>query len=260
MGVIERSRKSEVRQGRGSVPAFLPPTRFPAQRFGPARARLHARVPEPREMRMESSTVANASERGRSIDAPTIAEAFRRTVAAVPDRPAVRTKDDEVSMTWSELQDRADAVAGGLAKLGLERGQTMAIMLGNRPEFHMIDIAAMLVGATPYSIYQTYTSDQIEYLLNDSGAKIAFVEPAHLDQVLKAREGAPALEHVIVVGGDAPEGTIPLSEVEGSNPDFDVEASVAAIKGDDILTLIYTSGTTGPPKGVELTHDNLLVA
>src|SRR5262245_47952069 len=210
---------------------------------------------------MESSTVERpTSERGRSIDAPTIAEAFLRTAAAVPDRPAFRTKDDELALTWKQAQERATAIAGGLAKLGLKRGDTLAIMLGNRPEFHISDVAAMLIGATPYSIYQTYTPDQIQYLLEDSGARIAIVEQAHIDQVLKAREGAPGLEHVIVIDGDAAEGTIPLSDVEGSNPDFDVEASVAAIAPDDILTLIYTSGTTGPPKGVQLTHDNLLVA
>ena len=198
---------------------------------------------------MESSTVARPSERGRSVDAPTIAEAFRRTVAAVPDRTAVRTKDDEVSLTWAELQDRVDALAGGLAKLGLSSGDTMAIMLGNRPEFHLVDLAAMMLGATPYSIYQTYTPEQIEYLLKDSGSRIAVVEQAHLDQVLKARENAPGLEHVIVIDGEAPEGTLALADVEGSNPDFDVEASVAEIKSDDILTLIYTSGmpTCSPP-------------
>ena len=65
---------------------------------------------------------------------------------------------------------------------------------------------------------------------------------------------------MIVVDGEAPEGTIPLSDVEGSNPGFDVEASVAELQGSDLLTLIYTSGTTGPPKGVQLIHRNLLAA
>ncbi len=71
---------------------------------------------------------------------------------------------------------------------------------------------------------------------------------------------APGLEHVVVVDGEAPEGTLGLSEVEGSDPDFDVEDSVAQIKPTDILTLIYTSGTTGPPKGVQLIHRNLFAA
>ena len=75
-------------------------------------------------------------------------------------------------------------------------------------------------------------------------------------------EELPDLEHIIVLdtGGDAPEGCIALEDVEGANPSFDVEASVAALQPDDVLTLIYTSGTTGPPKGVQLAHRNLLTA
>ena len=78
--------------------------------------------------------------------------------------------------------------------------------------------------------------------------------------MLEAREELPGLEHVIVVDGDAPEGTLALSDVEGVEPGFDVEASVAQIEPSDVLTLIYTSGTTGPPKGVQLVHRNLLAA
>jgi long-chain acyl-CoA synthetase len=89
---------------------------------------------------------------------------------------------------------------------------------------------------------------------------VLICEQQYLPQVLEARKELPGLEHVIVVDGDAPEGTIALADVEGSNPDFDVDASVAQIKPTDVLTLIYTSGTTGPPKGVQLIHRNLLAA
>ena len=74
------------------------------------------------------------------------------------DRVAVRTKDDEVSLTWGELRERVDALAGGLAKLGVRRGDNVALMLGNRPEFHIADLAAMTLGATPFSIYQTLSA------------------------------------------------------------------------------------------------------
>ncbi len=70
----------------------------------------------------------------------------------------------------------------------------------------------------------------------------------------------PALEHVIVVDGEAPEGTLALAEVEGSDPSFDAAAAAARIAPDDVLTLIYTSGTTGPPKGVQLSHRNVMFA
>src|SRR3954469_13709869 len=203
---------------------------------------------------MESTTAAR-----RAIDAATFSEAFRITAANRADAVAVRTKDDEVSWTWGELQQRSDAVAGGLAKLGLQRGQCIAIMLANRPEFHLVDIAAITVGATPFSIYQTYAPNQIQYVVSDAEARIIITEPAFLEQVLAARKDLPNLEHVILVEGEHPD-CLKLEDVEGSNPDFGPAASAAAVQADDILTLIYTSGTTGPPKGVQLTHRNLLFA
>jgi long-subunit acyl-CoA synthetase (AMP-forming) len=133
-------------------------------------------------------------------------------------------------------------------------------MLSNRPEFHLCDLAAMMLGATPFSIYSTYSPPQIQHLVSDADASVLICEQQFLPQVLEARTDLPHLRHVIVVDGEPPQGTLALGDVEGTNPGFDVEASVAQIKPEDVLTLIYTSGTTGPPKGVELTHSNLLTA
>jgi long-chain acyl-CoA synthetase len=205
---------------------------------------------------MDSSATAR-----RGTDAATIAEAFRITASRRADEIAIRTKEDAFTITWAQLRDRVDALAAGFAKLGLQRGDTLAIMLVNRPEFHLVDLAAMMVGGTPFSIYQTYAPNQIEYLLSDAAARVIVTEQAFLPNVLEARAGLPALEHVIVVDGDAPGGCLTLAQVEADgDPDFDVEASVAALAPDDVLTLIYTSGTTGPPKGVQLAHRNLLAA
>jgi len=206
---------------------------------------------------MEGSTATQAAGK-RAIDAPTVAEAFRITTEQKPDDVALRNRDDSISITWGEVRERSDALAGGLAKLGVSKGDTVALMFGNRPEFHISDLAAMTLGAVPFSIYQTYTPEQIQYLISDSGARVALVEQAYLDRMLEARKELPDLEHVIVVDGEAPEGVTPLADVEGSNPDFDVDASWRAIKADDLLTLIYTSGTTGPPKGVQLSHANMM--
>ena len=195
---------------------------------------------------------------GRAVDAPTVTEALRRTAANHPEIVAVRTPDDSVSLTWSELLRRVEAVAGGLAKLGVGRGDTVAMMLGNRPEFHIVDLAAATLGATPFSIYLTYPPAEIEYLLKDAGSKVAIVEQAHMGALLEARKEAPGVDHVIVVDGDAPEGTVSLAGVEGSNPDFDPAEDLPEIGPDDLVTLIYTSGTTGPPKGVQLTHHNIM--
>jgi long-chain acyl-CoA synthetase len=207
---------------------------------------------------MEGSMITAAA--GRAVDASTVTEALRRTAANHPEIVAVRTPDDSVSLTWSQLLGRVDALAGGLAKLGVSRGETVAIMLGNRPEFHIADLAAAMLGATPFSIYTTYPAEEIRYLIGDSQARVVIIEQAFLTVMLEARKELPELEHVIVIDGEAPEGTVKLDQVEGSDPDFDGVAAAAEIGPDDVLTLIYTSGTTGPPKGVQLSHQNIMVS
>src|SRR4051794_7352760 len=172
---------------------------------------------------MESST-AQAGGTARAVDASTMAEAFRRTVAEHGDRVAQRTKDDEVSLTWSQLRDRVDALAGGLAALGVRKGDTVALMFGNRPEFAIADLAAMTLGATPFSLYQTLSPEQVQYVIADAGAKVALIERAHLPQVQAARElGLPELKTVIVLEGADGDGTVAWADVEGADPDFDPE-------------------------------------
>jgi long-subunit acyl-CoA synthetase (AMP-forming) len=194
-------------------------------------------------------------------DASTVTEALRRTAAEYPDMLAVRTADDAVSLTWSELLARADALAGGLASLGVGRGDCVAIMLSNRAEFHIADHAVAILGATPFSVYTTYPASEIEFLMTDSQAPVAIVEQAFLPVMLEARRNLPGLEHVIVVDGEASQdGVITLAEVEAIDPGFDGAASAADVQDEDIVTLIYTSGTTGPPKGVQLSHRSIMVS
>jgi long-subunit acyl-CoA synthetase (AMP-forming) len=210
---------------------------------------------------MERSTVAPAAIPA-AVDAATLGEALRRTAAAHPHVVAVRTLDDQVSLTWGQLRERVDALARGLAGLGVGHGDTLALMMGNRPEFHLVDLAAVTLGAAPFSIYQTFSVEQIAYVVGDAAARVAIVERTHLPALLGARRQLPALEHVVVVGDEAPEGMRSLADVEaaGRESDFDLDAALAAVSGDDVATLIYTSGTTGPPKGVELSHRNVFGA
>ncbi len=208
---------------------------------------------------MQSSSMIAPTTK-RAVDAPTVTEALRRTAANNPEIVAVRTPDDSVSLTWSELLARVDAVAGGLAGLGVGPGDTVAIMLGNRPEFHIVDLAAAMIRATPFSIYVTLPPEEVRYLMTDAACKVAVVEQAYLPVLLEARDGLAALEHVLVVDGEASEGTRSLADVEGCNPGFDAAATAAEIRPDDVVTLIYTSGTTGAPKGVQLSHHNIMVS
>jgi long-subunit acyl-CoA synthetase (AMP-forming) len=206
---------------------------------------------------MDSSAITQVP--GRAVDAGTLTEALRRTAANHPEIVAIRTPDDGISLTWSQLLERVDALAGGLAKLGVRRGDTVALMLGNRPEFKVADLAVATLGATPFSIYTTYPAADIEYVVSDAAARVAIVEQAFVEVFLRARTNLPGLEHVIVVDGEAPAGTVALADVEGSNPTFD-PAAIEPVQPDDVLTLIYTSGTTGPPKGVQLSHHNVMFA
>ena len=187
--------------------------------------------------------------RPAGLQAATVAEAFQATASAHPDRVALRTKGDDFSITWREYAERVEATAAGLAGLGLGRGDTIAIMLTNRPEFHWFDAAALHLGATPFSLYNTYTTEQIQYQVEDAGARILVTEKAFADRA----DGLGGLSHVLVVDDEN------AAPVEDNAPaDFDFEAAWRAVEPDDLLTLIYTSGTTGPPKGVQLTHANLV--
>jgi long-subunit acyl-CoA synthetase (AMP-forming) len=204
-----------------------------------------------------TSAGASRAERPAGLNASTMPEAFQATAQAHPERVALRTKDDEFSMTWAEYAEKVRSLMAGLAALGLGRGDTLAIMLTNRPEFHFFDTAALHLGATPFSLYNTYTGEQIAYLVGDAGARIVVAEKGFLDRV----RGIEGVEHIVVVdAGDLDEAlTIADVEAEG-DAEFDFEAAWRAVKPDDVLTLIYTSGTTGPPKGVQLTHANEISA
>jgi long-chain acyl-CoA synthetase len=192
---------------------------------------------------------ARRTERPAGLDASTVAEAFQLTAKANPDRCAVRLKEDEFSMSWAEYADKVRRTAAGLAGLGLERGGAMGIMLTNRPEFHWFDAAALHLGATPFSIYNTYAPEQIQYQLRDAEARILVTEKAFVERV-RELEGVDDL--IVVDDG---------GEVEShARDDFDFDAAWQAVDPDDTLTLIYTSGTTGPPKGVQLTHANVMAA
>jgi long-chain acyl-CoA synthetase len=210
---------------------------------------------------MEGSTVAHGTTRA-AVDAATLGEALRRTAAAHPHVVAIRTLNDDVVLTWADVRERVDALARGLAGLGVRRGDTVALLMGNRVEFHLCDLATVTLGATPFSIYQTSSPEQVRYVVEDAGARVAIVEQAHLPALLEAKRELPQLKQVVVVDGTAPDGTLALADVEaaGRASDFDVDAALAAVQPDDVVTLIYTSGTTGPPKGVELTHRNIFAA
>ena len=193
-----------------------------------------------------------------AVYAPTLCAAFQMTVEEHGDRVALRAPGDEGGITWADYAERVRRVAAALASVGVARGDSFGVMLINRPEFHIADAAAMHLGAAAFSAYTTATADQIAYVVSDAGNRVMVTERAFLGRVLEVQRTVPALEHVIVVDGPADGATSLEALIASGDPVFDLAAAGGVIETDDVLTLIYTSGTTGPPKGVQLTHGNML--
>ncbi|MGB2850279.1 MAG: AMP-binding protein [Solirubrobacterales bacterium] len=190
---------------------------------------------------------------GAKMVAPNLALAFQATADRLGDATATVSGDSKTS--WNQLRAQARAAAGGLASLGVGKGDTVAIMLNNREEFMGLDLGAVTLGAVPFSIYQTSSPEQITYVCSDANARVAIVEAAFLEIFMEAKANLPELEHVITLDGGG--GTMTYEELLTVDPEFD-DSVAAEVGPDDLLTLIYTSGTTGPPKGVQLTHRNLM--
>jgi long-chain acyl-CoA synthetase len=182
---------------------------------------------------------------------------FQQTAATHPHRIALRSADGATTLTWAQYAGHVRDVAAGLSALGVGHDDTVALMLTNRPEFNVADAAAYHLGAVPFSVYNTNTAEQINYLFTNAENRVVICEEQYLPVLREAMVGTK-VAHVICVDAIA-SGTLPLSGVSQlGEPDFDFDAVWQSVDRDDLLTIIYTSGTTGEPKGVELTHANLL--
>lgn len=185
----------------------------------------------------------------------TLCEAFQRTAAIDPDAIALRTPGGAQALTWREYAEQVRKVAAGLAGLGVRRGDTVSLMMSNRVEFYPLEVGAQHVGATSFSVYNTLPAEQLVYLFDNADTKVIMCEAQYVDRI---RASGADIEHIVCLDG-SPEGTLSVDDlVAAGADDFDFEASWRAVQSDDVATLIYTSGTTGNPKGVEMTHANLL--
>jgi long-chain acyl-CoA synthetase len=197
-----------------------------------------------------------------AVAGQTVPTTFRDTVRNRGDQVALRWKDGDGwgEWTWAEYADRACRLASALSELGVRPGDRVVLMMRNRPEFHIADVAILLVGATPVSIYNSSAPEQIQYLVQHCGAVTAIVEDVgFLERILKVRDELPRLAHVAVIedGGRASDDVLRWDDLVAAPP-VDLDEAAARAKPDDLATIIYTSGTTGPPKGVMLDHANVV--
>jgi long-chain acyl-CoA synthetase len=190
----------------------------------------------------------------------TISSLFQRAVESAGEAVGLRREDGTVALTWTQYGEAVRRAASGLAALGVAPGDTVGCWLSNRPEFHVADTAAVHLGAAGFSIYSTYTVEQASHVIADADCRVLVTEPAFLDKALALVAGDDTPLETIVLLDDTTPGTVGWAELLSARApdDFDFESSWRAVTARDLATVIYTSGTTGPPKGVELTHANLL--
>jgi long-chain acyl-CoA synthetase len=198
-----------------------------------------------------------------SIAGQTVPSRFLTSVAENADRIALRARRDDGTyreLTYHQYASDVARCAAGLRALGFGPGQRLVMMLRNRPEFHVLDIAATFCGGTPVSIYNSSSPEQIQYLIDHSEATIAIADDAaYLQRFLTVRDKLPTLKHIGVLGAEAPAGIFRWESLLDHAP-IDLEEAARAVKPEGLATLIYTSGTTGNPKAVMLTHQNVLSA
>jgi long-chain acyl-CoA synthetase len=162
------------------------------------------------------------------------------------------------SLSTTDFITKAKRFSTGLIDLGLKRGDRVAVISNNRTEWHLTDLAVQQLGIINAPLYPNITEADYEYILNDSGAKVVFISNDEiLAKILNVKSNVPSLEHIYTF--DQIDGQKNYSELLSEEIDDEaIEAARKEIKEDDVATLIYTSGTTGNPKGVMLTHQNLV--
>ncbi|GGV28206.1 long-chain acyl-CoA synthetase [Streptomyces griseoflavus] len=203
----------------------------------------------------------------QSIEELTIPRLLRRNALQHADRPALTTGigPDDGTLTWFQLRAEVAALTRGLAAVGLNRGERMLIAMSKRAEHWVAALAAIHLGALPCSTYDTLSTGQIRFVARHSAATVLVVEGAEqLRRWQPVLDDLPHLRAVVLLDWDAaPAGdarfvSYPAVRAAGPPDDAAFDALTDEATPDQPLTVVYTSGTTGDPKGVVLTHRNVI--
>ncbi len=184
-----------------------------------------------------------------------LVEVFESSVKKYADRPLFGTKQQGQWhwMTYAEFGDRTRRMRTALEELGVQAGDRVAAISGNRPEWAIGAYASYGLGAAYVAMYESQLDKEWQYILNDCGAKVLFVANDDIAKRVRAfRKELPELEHVVLFSGAPGEGEKACADLLQSQPSEMVDPGP-----DAVAVFIYTSGTTGNPKGVLLTHRNL---
>jgi len=213
---------------------------------------------------MSTDVLAERARIQALIEGRTFIDALADTVAAHGADPAYSDKhhvpDGEAwrTLTWDQTRELALDVAAGLIELGVAPGDTVAIMASNRIEHYVADMAALHAGATPMSIYSTLSPEQVAYVAGHARPSVVFLEDDdHEQRWTTALAQVDSVRRVVRIDRDWADFAAAGAAHRQANPGA-VEERAAAVRPDDPATILYTSGTTGPPKGVVLTHRNVL--
>jgi long-chain acyl-CoA synthetase len=173
-----------------------------------------------------------------------------------------RREEVWVPLSSAAIYQRVTGAASALRAWGIGRGDRVAILSENRPEWTIADFASLLLGAVTVPIYATLTAEQTAHILRDSGARVIFVSTEiQLQKVLSIRQQTP-VETVVVMDPVEVSGAVRMQDLapeirQSAQLDPHLETNARSVTPDDLATIIYTSGTTGTPKGVMLTHGNM---
>jgi long-chain acyl-CoA synthetase len=183
----------------------------------------------------------------------TAADGLRARAEADPDKAALIFQGRAIS--YADLDDRVDLTAAALGALGVARGDRVALLAGNVPEYASTLYGVLRAGAVACPLNTMLTPEELRAILADAGARVAVCELSTLPSLAAAREGVPGLETVLAIGGPpAPAGTISLEEALLTQ----AEPPERAVAEDDPAVIAYTAGTTAAPKGAVLSHGNLV--